>query len=155
MAFDITSLQQFAQGSQQGSGIEDILKRLKTSNPLIDIGSKFAGGLFGLLSGKSQQEKNRESLFGDLERLKGRPAIDPSSIDQFLPQIEESLKPLLERLGKSRATKVGTGSGVGIGEVLRQSQGQFGGQLLEIMRQIQQINAQRPLQIAQAQSRLV
>lgn len=124
-------------------------------NPLLGIGAKLGGGLLSLLGGKSGREKDRGRLFNFLEQLKRRPAIDPQSAKQFIPQIETSLTPLLNRLGRSRAGRVGTASGVGVGETLRQAQGQFGSQLLDIMRRIQEINARRPLDIARTQARLV
>ena len=136
------------------NGMEDFLKFFKT-NPLVDIGAKLGGGLLSLLGGKSQREKDRSGLFDFLEKLKGRPAIDPRSAKQFIPQIETSLTPLLNKLGRSASSKVGLGSGVATGEILRQGQGQFGSQLLDIMRRIQEINAQRPLDIARTQAGLV
>lgn len=135
------------------SGFGDI--GLKTPDPLIGIGAKLGGGLLSLLGGTSQREKDRRKLFGFLEQLKRRPAIDPRSAKQFIPQIEQSLVPFLNQLSRRASTKVGLGSGVATGEILRQGQGQFGSQLLDIMRRIQEINAQRPLDVARTQAGLV
>lgn len=128
---------------------------LTAVNPLLGIGAKLGGGLIGLMGGKGQREKDRSGLFDFLSSLRGKQAIDPRSAQQFIPQIEQSLIPFLNRKSRSASRKVGLGSGVGIGEILRGAQGQFGSQLLDIMREIQRINAQRPMQIAQTQAGLV
>ncbi len=128
---------------------------LTAVNPLLGIGAKLGGGLIGLLGGKSKREKQRGGLFDFLTQLRGRQAIDPRSIEGFKAQTEQSLIPFFNRFGRTRATKVGTGSGVGVGEALRQGGGQFGSQLLDIMRRIQEINARRPLDIARTQAGLV
>lgn len=142
-------------GGGGGFNIEDFLGQFAKTNPLFNIGAKLGGGLIGLLGGKSKREKQRGGLFDFLSSLRGKQAIDPRSAQQFIPQIEQSLIPFLNRKSRSASRKVGTGSGVGIGEILRGAQGQFGSQLLDIMREIQRINAQRPLDIARTQAGLV
>ena len=72
----------------------DVLgEKLSTVSPLWGIGSQLGSGLLSLLGGKSQRETDRRRVFKFLESLKGRPAIDPRSTQQFIPQIEKSLIP--------------------------------------------------------------
>ena len=119
---------------------------LKTPSPLWDIGSKAAGGLFSLLSGRSWQDKTSEWLANYLKQNMNRPLISQGQINAQIPQLQQSLTPSLNQIA-NRASQAGVlNSGVGRGEIANQN---YSG-LMQLLGQLQQkalfANAEAPLQ---------
>jgi len=139
----------------RGQSYQNILPmKLAAPNPWLTLGSQGLGGLLSLLGGQSWGEKKRKDLFGYLEQLKRRPLINPNAANQFIPQIEQSLVPFLNKLGQRGSQSVGTNSGVFTGEMLREGHAGLSGQMLPIMKMIMEMNAQAPLDITRLQAGL-
>lgn len=127
---------------------------LKTSNPLIDIGSKAAGGLFSMLAGPTWQDKGSKWLFDYLKQTMNKPVIGRGQIDSFLPGLEASLAPSRNAFAGQAAKRVGLGSGVGQGEMAHRGYGDLMKLFNELKQRAMFTNAQAPMQKANLMSSL-
>jgi len=141
-------------GSTTGIDFQDILSKLSGVNPLVPILSKLGGGLFSLLAGPSWSEKKKKELYGYLSNLRNRPLIQDNRIRQLQPLVEQSITPYLKQIA-STSSRVGTGSGDFIGELLREAQGRMSEKELAMRWEAIKANAMAPIQISQLMARLV
>jgi len=110
-----------------GSGLMGLL-----GGPLgVGVGAALSG-IGGLLAGKTETEKLQEKLLRqryEMGQKRGRYAGQLQgqlrNPGQFTQGIQQQMTPFLNRLLSQASQRVGTGSGVGQGEVLQQGQGMF------------------------------
>ena len=127
---------------------------LKSSNPLIDIGSKAAGGLFGMFAGPTWQDKGSEWLFNYLKRTMNKPVIGRGQVESYIPGLEASLAPSRNAFAGETAKRVGLGSGVGQGEMAHRGYGDLMRLFNELKQRAMFTNAQAPMQKANLMSSL-
>lgn len=141
--------------SNAGRPYQIPMLQMQAPNPWMRLGTKGAQGLFSLLGGKSWGEKKREDLFGYLDSIKGKPLINPNAVNQFVPQIEQSIVPFLNKINRESSRAVGLRSGVATGEAMQAAHAGLSAKMLPIMQMIMEMNARAPLDISRLQAGLV
>ena len=116
--------------SNSGGGLSRFLNNIP--DPVFGGVGSLLSGIGGLIAGKSDAQKLQEALaqqrlnFGRQRgQFAGRLQQQLRNPGQFSQNIQQQLTPFLNQLNQRRSAKVGLGSGVGLGEILRQGQGGF------------------------------
>ena len=137
--------------------LESIIKMFKPSMlelfaPGIGTGvSALLGGLGGLLKGKSEGEKARESLRKLIQNRMGQKAIDPQ---QFYGGVMKQLAPRIKRRGEIIEKRLGLDTGVAQGELFGQFFEDVQSKMFDLQQWAAQINAQQEMQRLQMLSQL-
>lgn len=113
-----------------------------TAMMLAQTGGGLIKGIGSYLGGGADRKK-KEQLWQLLRTSYNQPGISQQQIQGFIPQMQASLTPMLNRLGQKMSTRVGLDSGAGQGEIARQTYGGLQGMLGDVKQRAMFTNAQR------------
>jgi len=109
---------------------------------LAQTGGSLLGGLGSYLGGGADR-KRKEQLWRLLKTQYNQPGISQQQIQSFIPTMQASLAPSLNRLGRGVSTRLGLDSGAAQGEIARQSYGGLAQMLGGVQQKAMFSNAQR------------
>jgi len=133
-----------------------MMSMFKNPNPLAIMGAQAGGSLLGgigsLLVGDSWGEKKLKGLYGYLDALKGQPAISMGKLNMLQPQLQQGMGDYANQLSQGASRKYGLDSGAATGEIQHLASSRLAELMAQLRWQAMQMNAQRPLDIAQMQA---
>ena len=107
------------------------------------------GGIADYLGGAEEREfiqwlrNYRKQMAGQLQGELGRPGITQGQINQFIPTLQKSLAPQMNRIAGAASQRLGLDSGAAQGEIARQQAGGLYQQLGGFQQRATIFNAQR------------
>jgi len=105
------------------------------------------GGIGGLFSGKSDDEKRREEMYNRLKGMLGQ-AQHPNT-RAYLNRVQGSLAPFLNQIAGRASQRVGLDSGAAQGDIARANYGALQGAGAQYQMQSEQMQQQKLMQILQ------
>ena len=128
----------------------------KGINPLVSMGAQAGGsllsGIGGLLAGDSWGEKKLKGLYQYLDSLKSQPAISMGRVNALQPQFMQGMGDYANQLSVGASRRYGLDSGAATGEIQHLASARLAELMAQLRWQAMNMNAQRPLDIAQMQA---